>query len=286
MLRYSVAGLRIGVSGDILPFFKERMAGYLAQGEENACDIHMKYIEGEPPYSPPGELIANVNQRFWVKTEEGGYAFYDSIPEVEPILSLIVADKDWQNIRLHLHDIEPITGISTGVRSFNALGEVFKFALLKHGGIALHSSAILHGENGVVFSAPSGTGKSTHANLWRENFGATIVNDDMPAIKLVNGAPHIFGTPWSGKTNINQNIFAPLLAIVFLRQSPVNTIKKLSALEALPLFLNEIRLPAVKELMSLSLDMADKLLKEIPAYLLSCTATADAAKLVKTTLGI
>ena len=71
----------------------------------------------------------------------------------------------------------------------------------------LHSSAVVVDGYAYLFSADSGTGKSTHTGLWKQHFGdrAYIINDDKPAIRKVDGEWYVFGTPWSGKTDTSVN---------------------------------------------------------------------------------
>lgn len=66
--------------------------------------------------------------------------------------------------------------------------------------IAIHSSVIVHSGRAVLFLGESGTGKSTHTRLWREHIpGAQLLNDDSPIVRVVEGVPTVFGSPWSGK---------------------------------------------------------------------------------------
>ena len=79
-------------------------------------------------------------------------------------------------------------------------GSMFYSQLLRHNGIMLHSSCVVVDDGAYLFTARSGTGKSTHTNLWLEKFGdrAYILNDDKPALRLENGTWFAYGTPWSG----------------------------------------------------------------------------------------
>ena len=69
--------------------------------------------------------------------------------------------------------------------------------LINHDGLVIHSSSIAFRDKGIIFTAPSGTGKSTHVNLWEQTFGreVTVVNDDTPAIRFINDVPMLSGTP-------------------------------------------------------------------------------------------
>ncbi len=67
-------------------------------------------------------------------------------------------------------------------------------------GFVIHSSAIDHLKQAIAFAAPSGTGKTTHVGLWQEMYGVKVINDDHPAVRLIEGEPIIYGTPWAGET--------------------------------------------------------------------------------------
>lgn len=90
--------------------------------------------------------------------------------------------------------------------------------------VLIHGSSLMADNEAVLFCANSGTGKSTHTRLWREVFGDKVVmiNDDKPLVRIVDGAPVIYGTPWNGKHHLGSNISAPLKHICFLRRGEQN----------------------------------------------------------------
>lgn len=107
----------------------------------------------------------------------------------------------------------------------------FGLVAVPDGAIPIHTSTIVCNDRAVLFLGESGTGKSTHTRLWRENFeGAHLLNDDSPIIRSTAVA---YGSPWSGKTPCYRNLHYPIAAIVRLSQAPHNRMRRLSALEAL-----------------------------------------------------
>lgn len=108
-------------------------------------------------------------------------------------------------------------------------GSDFYTELIKYNGILLHSSCVVVDDYAYVFSADSGTGKSTHTQLWLEHFGdrAYILNDDKPAIRLIDGKVYACGTPWSGKYDYSTPKIVELAGICFLQRSETNWIKRL-----------------------------------------------------------
>ena len=151
----------------------------------------------------------------------------------------------------------------------------------------MHGSAISYEGKGIVFSAPSGTGKSTHAGLWKRYYGDRVehINDDKPAIRFDERAPVLYGTPWSGKTDTNSNISAPLKAIVFLKQAPENRIQRLSVSDAVAYIHRETVRPFYDEALSMKvLETAERLIQSVPVFLLECTISQQAVDLVKSTM--
>ncbi len=176
---------------------------------------------------------------------------------------------------------------STGRLYYIESGMQFYRDLLDFDGFCLHASAVKIGNQAILFSGPCGTGKSTHAGLWQQVFmdQAVILNDDKPAIRRADDGFFVYGTPWSGKTDLNRNQKAPLNAIVFLKQASYNKIEMLSVKESIQLLLwqsmRENQNPArMARLMSL----IDALLKTTPVYRLHCTISSEAVDLVYQTI--
>jgi hypothetical protein len=106
-------------------------------------------------------------------------------------------------------------------------------AMLPAGGVAVHSSVIVNMGRAVMFLGESGTGKSTHTQLWLKCIAnSTLLNDDSPIVRSMKGVPTVFGSPWSGKTPAYHNRHVPIAAIVRLSQAPHNKITRLGRLAA------------------------------------------------------
>ncbi len=162
------------------------------------------------------------------------------------------------------------------------MGSNFYRALLEFGGFMLHASAVVVDGQAYCFSAHSGTGKSTHTSLWLELFkdrGAFLINDDKPAIKLENGRFMVYGTPFSGKHDLNKNTSVPLKAICFIERAETNSITLLKPAEVFSLLLNQTIRPAEEAKLDKLCELIDKLLTDIPVYKLKCNISLDAAQL-------
>lgn len=156
--------------------------------------------------------------------------------------------------------------------------EAFYNELLRYGGMMLHSSCVEKDGYAYLFSAKSGTGKSTHTHLWLKNLPNTrIINDDKPALVCEDGKWYACGTPFSGKTDENINTKVPVRALVFLSRGETNEVKRIASAAAVPLFLSQTINPKKRESAEKMLDNLDRLLREVPTFVLKCNTDDEAA---------
>lgn len=158
-------------------------------------------------------------------------------------------------------------------------GAAFYNKLVSFNGFLLHSSAVEYKGEAYLFSAPSGTGKSTHTGMWLEAFGseARIINDDKPAIRVIDEKVFAYGTPWSGKTDLNLNVKVPVKGICFIERGEKNAIRRISVPEALALIFNQTVRPREQEGMDKLISCFDKVLSNINVYILTCNISKEAA---------
>ena len=102
-----------------------------------------------------------------------------------------------------------------------------------------HGSVIAVDGNAYLFTAKSGTGKSTHTRLWREMLGdrAVMVNDDKPFLRMLEDQVLVCGSPWNGKHGLGSNVDVPLKAICILERGQQNEICRIPANQALVMLL-------------------------------------------------
>lgn len=155
------------------------------------------------------------------------------------------------------------------------------------GAIAIHSSVAVKNDEGILCLGESGTGKSTHTRLWRENIeGARLLNDDSPIIRMIDGKCIVFGSPWSGKTHCYINKCVPVRALMRLSQAPHNKIRRLPALAAIGAIL-----PSCPPAFAYDSALQDHICNTVsdiiactPIYHLECLPDAAAAELSYTTI--
>ncbi len=152
--------------------------------------------------------------------------------------------------------------------------------LTEFGIMMFHGSAIAVDGEAYIFTARSGTGKSTHTRLWREYFGerAVMVNDDKPLITFKDGVAYAHGTPWNGKHDLDNNISAPIKAICLLERDEVNHIEPMSAREMFPELYAQTYRSKNPRLLAKTLPLIDALSKSAGLYKLGCNMDIEAAR--------
>lgn len=152
--------------------------------------------------------------------------------------------------------------------------------MLKRDTLLFHGSAISVDGRAVLFTAKSGTGKSTHTRLWREAFGqrAVMVNDDKPLLQVLEDQVLVCGTPWDGKHRLSTNCVVPLEAICILERGEKNEITPISARQALPMLMQQSHRPGDPAATALLLQVLDKLTKRMKFYRLKCNMDPEAAQ--------
>lgn len=163
------------------------------------------------------------------------------------------------------------------IAQYVGAGVMFAQYLLKYYGTYLHASAVILDGKAYLFSADSGTGKSTHTEKWVRLFGARYLNDDKPALRLTKDGWMAYGTPWSGKHDLSNPEKAKLGAVAFVNRGEENTICRLTPQEAVPYFISQLLRYINADQMVLQLELLDRLLEAVPVFLLTCRNDDEAA---------
>lgn len=152
--------------------------------------------------------------------------------------------------------------------------------------LLFHGSCVAVDGEGYVFTAKSGTGKSTHTHLWRELLGnrVTMVNDDKPLIRITDEKAIVYGTPWDGKHHLSSKIAVPLKAVCILERSEENRIRTITPSEALPILLQQVYRPMNAAAMARTLNLIDRLVESVRLYRLGCNMDISAAELSYNTM--
>lgn len=197
-------------------------------------------------------------------------------------------DSEIIKIKEEYYAPEDWPGVPYEFMCFHEAGAQFFTWLLEYNGMMLHSSAIGWEGRAYLFSAPSGTGKSTHTQMWQQLYGKdsiVLINDDKPPLRLIDGCWYAYGAPWSGKSNINTNVKFPLGGVCFLQQGSENKIRRATQLEAISYLAGQtIHKKMNKQQAETLMRNLDSLIKIVPMFVLECTPTVEAAKLSSETM--
>ncbi len=285
MIQARIADLPIQLDGGDREFFTARLRQYEAPIDKP--ELSMKLSRVPEITVPEGEEIARHGGLVIVRSPNGELCRYTIGNTTGRIIQLCCISDDHSCWEYTLLESRKHRALSLTDFEYLSTGEAFANRLAYLGDLVMHGSAISYEGKGIVFSAPSGTGKSTHAGLWKRQYGERVIhiNDDKPAIRFHDGVPVVYGTPWSGKTDTNSNNSAPLKAIVFLKQALENRIQPLSVDDALMHIYRETVRPFYDEALGVKvLETAERLIQSVPVYLLECTISSQAVELVKDTM--
>ena len=150
----------------------------------------------------------------------------------------------------------------------------------RFGAFLMHCAVIEYEGEGYAFAAQSGTGKSTHIALWQKRFGegVRIINGDKPIMRFLGDRLYAYGTPWCGKEGYSSNASVPIKGICFVERATENSIRKISASEALTRIFHQILTPDTVEGIDALFPLIDRTLCEIPCYVLGCNISEEAAE--------
>lgn len=160
--------------------------------------------------------------------------------------------------------------------------------LLRHGRrLVLHASYLRTAHGALLFTAPSGTGKSTQARLWRQHRNALIVNGDRAVLGFSDDRPTAFGYPCNGSSEECLALNTPVWAVVALRQAPKNAVRRLTGAEAVRCLLNGSYLPPEhRDDLPLAFELAASLAESVPIFELSCVPDASAVETLEAALSV
>ena len=233
----------------------------------------------EPVYVPkvePGEPVVNL-YRF-----AGGWMTEFAPVATVPVCGRLVFDESFRDGRLFAEGNPDAQEFAVN----NSLMLLFAFASARFSALEMHASVVTRGGRGFLFLGKSGTGKSTHSSLWLKYIdGTSLLNDDNPVLRVVDGVVRVFGTPWSGKTPCYKAEDVPVGAIVRLRQAPVNEIERLGVAQAYASVMSSCSgFRPIRALADAQHATLATIATGVPCYRLDCLPDEAAARLCQSTV--
>jgi hypothetical protein len=263
MKKYNISGIKIGFNFQYKDYFEDNIEIYQIDKDET-IDYQLT-VETKPFIAlPKGKpTITYKNRNIYDLGQKESIIVFDEDNQVK---QQIQYTKDLKTISITMtkkqkHTLAEMEYVLSGLFFLEIAINEYK--------LPFHASAIKYKKQAILFSAPSGGGKSTHANYWRIMYNdVEYINDDKPLIYKENNTFYVSGSPWSGKETINTNTSAPLKAIVFIEKSETNSIKQMSSKEALPYLIRNSMRPRQETLVAKAMTIIDGIATTIPLYLL------------------
>lgn len=204
----------------------------------------------------------------------------------EPDFSIVVTEADIAYEREKHAREDHLAGYPTRTRSDAYLETIAvqrKIAekLFEYDTLLFHGSVVAVDGIAYLFTAKSGTGKSTHTRLWREVFEnrAVMINDDKPFLGITATGVLAYGSPWNGKHGLGTNSCVPLGAICILERGEKNHIQQISAKKAVFMLLQQSNRPMDGKLMSKYMEMIGRLADNVSFYQMACNMETEAARI-------
>lgn len=165
---------------------------------------------------------------------------------------------------------------------FHAIRFAALVAAGERGFFFLHSASFLYRGRAWLFSGRSGTGKSTHTNLWRDAYGVELLNGDLNMLGIDGGEAVVYGQPWCGTSGICTEKAYPLGGITFLRQAPENICEEPAASEKILAIVQRMISPAwERQMLERNIAFAKKVEACCPVWRLHCRADREAVEVMK-----
>ncbi len=280
MLSYRITDLQIGITCDTI-LFQEQFAPFRVESQrEPDCKVTLDFIPMDDcqPKLRAETLFENdllqvvavgEEQRLYFR-EPLSHAFVSFLDDCGAEKTLCVRE-----------DLRPYS-------EFLLLNHLnLEKTMNEHGRLLLHASFIETERGAVLFTAPSGTGKSTQAELWRQHRGATIINGDRAGIWRGEQGWLAGGVPWSGTSGISLNRILPLRAVVILRQGPENVLETPRASESLKALMEQTTInPWNREMYLRTQQHLIDLIQSVPVYRLRCRPDEGAVEVLARELGL
>lgn len=198
----------------------------------------------------------------------------DYISTKKPDLSISVSEEEIDE-EISVSPYNPARDYAESICVYREIAKMLPY----YNKCVFHGAVIDYKNNGFLFTAPSGTGKTTHIRLWKKYIeGVEIINGDKPILSLENDHFFAYATAYAGKEGYENHGFTKLKAICLLKRGITNKIYRLSSSECLNEIVKQTYMPDNAEAIIKTIDLLDSLLKSLPVYCLECDISKEAVK--------
>lgn len=243
---------------------------------DRTADMKVKFHVAKELSYPEGEIIMDDDIGWYRPVQDRYQSFFRQ--DGNKLSAVLDVDSFWSDAEIR---IKKCSSINYAIASRSLIEILFRNHILLKQGLVIHAAAIKWQRKGIMFSAPSGTGKSTQAGLWNEYMDAEIINGDRPAVRIKNSTVEVYGTPWSGQISEFRNDKADLSAIIMLEQADENKLEQLNKKNAVSMLMPRCFLPYQDAaMMDIAIKNLEALLALVPVYHLKCRPDKGAVEMV------
>ncbi len=275
--RYKIADfIFVGKIG--IKFFEEIFSPYKIDDGNHNFDFHFEISQNL--FDVSGKFVKKDKNMNVFETQFGTALCFEN--HDEKIVMVVEFSKDYKFVKI---------GIDSSFNDDFAknygmlyLGLMIGYRLLVLDAATMHGSVVSYRGKAIIYTAPSGTGKSTQTKMWKKLFGddASIINDDKPAMRFFDDKLYAYGMPICGKDNLNENAKAEVKAIVNVKRATKNKMRKLFGMEAVAVLFEEMTRSVLSKIVNEKNALfANKILQTVPVYELECLPNEEAVLLVK-----
>lgn len=268
---YDIANIKVTISFNYDSYLKDNLKKYETNGLSNS-DYHITSLFKDSISLPKGNILSNKNP-FVIQSNDD---FFVIIKDTEGLIKAQMQhDKHYKHVSISLN---PSLIKDPAEMEYVLMSLAFMEIALRQGYLSLHAAAIIFKDEVILISAPSQTGKSTHAKYWLTAFEETLIlNDDKPLIKMSDCSLQVYGSPFSGKNLKNINTNLPLKSIVFLKQGLINLIKPMTNHEILENILRNMHRPLDEDIWQQTIPLIESLIEFPSVYQFEATNHIDSA---------
>lgn len=242
---------------------------------EGEADQRVEILPFRPPATLNGRVLVRGGEFILMEGEES----YIMLLPVFPDIYELHVSKDGRLCRIYCR---PEMSGEEQEHIFHAMRFAFLVLAQNRGLCVVHSASLLYRERAWLFSGKSGTGKSTHTNLWRDAWGITLLNGDLNCLGIEEGRVWSYGLPWCGTSGIASSGAHLLGGVVFLRQGKENRVQELTEAEKACLLAMRMITPTwTAEMLNRNLALSERIIRGCMAARLCCTREQEAAQVMR-----